>query len=93
MQYTPAINHFVGLDITSFQTYVFANQTIQAMLSHGCSALVDAPRDFFVGALYCDGDADLFRPLTSLCPQSCGCVAASPLKTGCPASCAANASA
>lgn len=89
LNYGPAISGFLGQDIQSFQAFATANQSIQAMLSGGCPMLLQFPADGFLGAAYCDGHPGLFRPLASLCPQSCRC-SALPFESTCPPSCRAS---
>ncbi|CAE7576887.1 unnamed protein product [Symbiodinium natans] len=61
------------------------NQTIQAMLREGCPRLLVDDTDFVTSVRWCDGLPDLFRPLASLCPETCGCKAS--FSASCPPRC------
>ena len=85
--YTSAMTQFLGQDLSETQSLQRATNTIAAMLSEGCPALAQHPTDVFLEIPYCDGHSSLFRPLASLCPQSCGCGSSSPSGNACPSSC------
>lgn len=64
------------------------NQTSEHMLSGGCPALAQFPKDLVMDTEWCEGLPDLFRPLAHLCPESCGCnITTGTLPSHCPRSC------
>ena len=87
--YPVAVSYYYGADITQTQLWPLADQMVQTMLRDGCAALQQFPRDPITNAAWCEGFAELFRPLSAICPQSCGCDQAGALEIYCPSSCKA----
>ena len=85
--YPEAVSHYFSADVTQTLLWPLANQTISAMLQDGCAALTQFPTDVMTTAEWCSGMPQLFRPLSAVCPRSCGCGQRTDL-THCPASCA-----
>eukprot|EP00439_Symbiodinium_sp_Y106_P080527 s516_g19.t1 len=85
--YPEAVSHFYGADVTQTLLWPLASQTINAMLQDGCAALLQFPTDVMTNVEWCAGQRQLFRPLSAVCPQTCGCGQRVDL-THCPASCA-----
>ncbi|CAE6955641.1 unnamed protein product [Symbiodinium sp. CCMP2456] len=85
--YPEAVSHYYSADVTQTALWPLANQTINAMLQDGCAALTQFPNDVMTTAEWCSGMPQLFRPLSAVCPRSCGCGQRADL-TLCPASCA-----
>ncbi|CAE7298639.1 unnamed protein product [Symbiodinium necroappetens] len=85
--YPEAVSHFYGADVTQTLLWPFAQETINAMLQDGCAALSQFPTDVMTNAEWCSGMPQLFRPLSAVCPQSCGCGQRADL-AHCPTSCA-----
>ena len=85
--YPEAVSHYFSADVTQTILWPAASQTINAMLRDGCAALMQFPTDVMTTAEWCSGMPQLFRPLSALCPRSCGCGQRANL-THCPASCA-----
>ncbi|CAE7530198.1 unnamed protein product [Symbiodinium microadriaticum] len=71
--YEEAVSGHFGDEVTQTSLWYTVNQTIQGMLSQGCAYLHTEPQDFVTGATWCEGMPDLFKPLASICPQTCGC--------------------
>ena len=84
--YPDAVSYFYSTDVTQTALWPIANQTVQAMRQDGCAALTRFPTDVMTNAEWCSGMPQLFRPLSALCPRSCGCGQRADL-THCPASC------
>jgi len=84
--YPDAVSAFYGQPIQQSVLWPDLNRTMQGMLSQGCSYLSIAPFDSPTSAHFCEGLTTLFKPLTTICPVTCGCQADTP-KTGCPSSC------
>ncbi|OLQ09123.1 hypothetical protein AK812_SmicGene7248 [Symbiodinium microadriaticum] len=86
--YPSVLSGWFGRPIQSNRLYSLVQQTQQAMLDQGCAALAQFPSDFLTGSVWCQGSSDLFWPLSSLCPQTCGCdVPDVPFANYCPGSC------
>ncbi|CAE7805171.1 unnamed protein product [Symbiodinium sp. CCMP2456] len=71
--YEEAVSGYYGDEVTQTSLWYTVNATIQGMLSQGCAYLHTEPQDFVTGATWCEGMPDLFKPLASICPQTCGC--------------------
>ena len=88
--YPAAMSTFFGNDVDDTQVFQDINRTLTALKQIGCPALSQFPSDFLTGAVWCDGKPGLLRPLTSICPQACGCENPSPQPSAyCPQSCSA----
>ena len=84
-----AVSGFYGQDIRTTVLWSELSMTIQGMLAQGCSYLNNVSFDSATGANYCVGLDTLFKPLAIVCPETCGCKAATgQLPSHCPASCA-----
>jgi len=97
--YPTAMIGYYGSGVT--QTSFFSAIPVIAaeMMENGCNAIFNSSVNGFsaqeplTGALWCEGLVDLFRPLSSFCPQTCGCTShtAASLPDYCPNSCLSNA--
>ncbi|CAJ1444957.1 unnamed protein product [Effrenium voratum] len=78
---------FVGQNLTASDMYPTILQLTQVLKATGCAGLYHPIIVGQWGATYfCAGDPERFRPLAWTCPETCGCLAASP-PSYCPASC------
>jgi len=68
-EYIPALSSFLTLSGNETTALL---QTVQDMKSQGCSSLLQQPFEPATGAKWCDGHPELFRPISYLCPSSCG---------------------
>ncbi|CAE7526346.1 unnamed protein product [Symbiodinium microadriaticum] len=63
---------------------------VSIMKAGGCPMLQAVPKDPITGEIWCLGGADIFGPLSYLCPEACGCrnvTSDSELALLCPSSC------
>lgn len=68
-EYIPALSDFLTLSGNDTTALL---QTVQDMKSQGCSFLLQQQFEPATGAKWCEGHPELFRPLSYLCPSSCG---------------------
>ena len=86
--YGEAVSGVYGEEVTQTSLWDSVNQTVQGMLSHGCSYLRIESHDSITGVAWCEGMPDLFKPLATICPETCGCRNLSEsLPSYCPPSC------
>ncbi|CAE7375478.1 unnamed protein product [Symbiodinium sp. CCMP2592] len=87
--YPSVLSSFYGRDIRGTTFYADITQTVNAMISGGCPVLAQSPFELMTQASWCQGFPTLFRPLATVCPQTCGCnLANGELPSYCPPSCA-----
>ena len=87
--YPTVLSSFYGRDISGTTFYAEIIQTVNAMISGGCPVLAQSPFELMTQASWCQGMSTLFRPLATVCPQTCGCnLASGELPSYCPPSCA-----
>eukprot|EP00439_Symbiodinium_sp_Y106_P026093 s1473_g3.t1 len=91
--YPTVVNDAFSTDVTRTAVWQNVNDSINMMKVVGCPGLEIVPVDFFSGATYCEGFADLFQPLAYLCPETCGCKQPGAPLSHCPTSCLAAAAA
>lgn len=68
-EYMPALTDFLTLSGNETTALL---QTVQDMKSQGCAFLLQQQFEPATGAKWCEGHPELFRPLSYLCPLSCG---------------------
>lgn len=68
-EYMPALSDFLTLSGNETTALL---QTVQDMKSQGCAFLLQQQFEAATGAKWCEGHPELFRPLSYLCPLSCG---------------------
>lgn len=68
-EYMPALTDFLTLSGNKTTALL---QTVQDMKSQGCAFLLQQQFEPATGAKWCEGHPELFRPLSYLCPLSCG---------------------
>jgi len=68
-EYMPALTDFLTLSGNETTALL---QTVQDMKSQGCAFLLQQQFEAATGAKWCEGHPELFRPLSYLCPLSCG---------------------
>ncbi|CAJ1327983.1 unnamed protein product [Effrenium voratum] len=88
--YIPALSDFfVGQNISKTSFGPEMHMIKDVMKANGCSALQDPAYQLDVASStsWCEGDPSLFRPLSWVCPESCGCLGENP-PLSCPTRCA-----
>ena len=86
--YGEALTGYYGDEVRRTSLWDTVNGTVQSMLNGGCANLLAEAQDPVTGVHWCEGMLDLFKPLASICPQTCGCTeAAGQLPSYCPLNC------
>ena len=86
--YGEALTGYYGDEVVQTPLWDTVNGTVHSMLNAGCANLLVEAQDPVTGVYWCEGMPDLFKPLASICPQTCGCTeAAGQLPSYCPPSC------
>ncbi|CAE6948158.1 unnamed protein product [Symbiodinium natans] len=88
--YTAVMLYVFNIEDVNASGYAWLESAVQQVKKVGCPGIggVDFPLDPFTGRTWCEGHADVYRPLAWLCPESCACAGADPLPEYCPQSCA-----